>query len=229
MSDQAVAVRTAPQPPVVPGNLAAEFAGYIDGWTPAKTLPAPVVDAARELAGQFEAYLAPASPELVELWMRQLRKGTATIAEEDFKHRLDAVLMASGDLPAWVWCKEALRECLRSPACRFFPSAADLDGLLRPRAKAARHAAWLAQQAAKARVAADAFDATKAVPAGLLPSLAAELRMPAGGVSGPSSMPFQPAPPGRAPGSNIPARPLPPEVRAALRRDPNLRVSMAGE
>jgi hypothetical protein len=148
---QAVTVRAAAPPtPVISPKLAHGLVDFAATWTPANRYAAALVDEAKAALPALEAHLTPAPANLIETWLRHLRQGTAAISEPDFKQRLAAIQLASGDLPAWVWCMDALRDALRNPLCRFFPSAADIDGMLRPRASAALNRAWQCRRLAAA-------------------------------------------------------------------------------
>ena len=144
MSDNAVAVRKAPEPSKALAEVMAQqsFAGDSSGlgyeWY--RSQPAAIVAEAKALLPAMERFLAPpANGNAADRWLRRLRGATVAITDLEFKARFEAVSLASGDLPAWVWTDDALREACRT--FKFFPTSSEVDGLLRPRMRQANLAA----------------------------------------------------------------------------------------
>jgi hypothetical protein len=144
----ALAVQTAPQAPTLPAALAGSIATFGGIDAALRRAPAVVVAQAIDAVPALESYCQPAPSSLIQIWLRTLRKSTAAITDQDFNGRVEAVELVCGDLPGWVWCKDSLRAAMQS--CVFFPTAADVDGMLRPRARADRHRLWVARQLAAA-------------------------------------------------------------------------------
>jgi len=104
-----------------PAELAQKLATF-DGMDLVRgTVPAIVVQQARQYLAVLERYHAPANPARIEMWCYKLRGGTAPISDRDFAQRLEAITEDCGDLPAWVWNRETLRLVRR--ANEFFPTS----------------------------------------------------------------------------------------------------------
>lgn len=104
-----------------PAELAQKLATF-DGMDLVRgTVPAIVVQQARQYLAVLERYHAPANPARVEMWCYKLRGGTAPISDRDFAQRLEAITEDCADLPAWVWSSDTLRIVRRSN--EFFPTS----------------------------------------------------------------------------------------------------------
>lgn len=88
--------------------------------------------AAASALPQFEHACRAPDPSVVVAWLSQLAAAVGNSpSPEDFRERANVVVGALADLPACVWTSQTLAEASRS--FRFWPSVAELDGLLRPR------------------------------------------------------------------------------------------------
>ena len=148
MSDKALAIRKPPEPSkslalVIAQHDAAAGVGY--EWFRAQ--PAAIVAEAKALLPAMERFLAPPSDAKgADRWLRRLRGACIAITDFEYAGRLEAIGLSSGDLPAWAWNDDALREACRM--FKFFPTAAEVDALVRPVARRANMLAmrlkWLA-------------------------------------------------------------------------------------
>jgi hypothetical protein len=134
--------------PAMPPVLVAAVESYGGMDSVLRRAPIAVIEAAQDCLPALESYIAPAPPLFIERWLRKLRGACAEISEDTFKARMEAVKLASGDLPGFVWSNEALIAAMRSET--FFPTAKQVDDMLRPRAGRARHAAWATRALAAA-------------------------------------------------------------------------------
>ena len=126
----ALALPEAKAPPALSNDLSYAIDNFEPMALIKRSIPAPTIHEARDALAALSQYHAPAQPALIELWLRKLRTGTAPIAEEDFEARLEALLAAAADFPAWVWSFETLRTGWRN--WKFFPTAAEIYELLAP-------------------------------------------------------------------------------------------------
>lgn len=91
------------------------------------------ISEAARLLPAFESALAPATSATVREWLKPLLLSVANApSQEDFGKRAAAIAMACGDFPAGVWNSGTARAAMK--AFKFFPSAAEVCGLLQPHA-----------------------------------------------------------------------------------------------
>jgi len=124
-----------PMPPDLARHVAAvaEPSRY-DGLVVAQDAPRWHAAAGAALAA-YEAMLHTPDPRAILAWMTRLARGVRNPpAEADFRARCAAVAEACADLPTAVWTAATLTEAQRTMP--WWPSVADVDAFLRPKAEA---------------------------------------------------------------------------------------------
>lgn len=120
-------------------NELRETLDKMDFWTNRK--PKALVDEARKILPQLQAFLAPSSQEKLskEIWKfaEVLNAGVANpLSGEALEVRCVAVEIACDGLPEICWSRETYRAALKR--FKFFPSASEIVGLLEEQCASAK-------------------------------------------------------------------------------------------
>lgn len=131
--------------------------------------PAALIGEAKAALFEMDRRMLPAHPDSIEKWLIHLRAAYGIMTPPEFNAKLTAILLTSGDLPAWIWSKAALRDAMLEFS-RFFPTAGELDKLLRPRCEDMSHTRfWLKHVAQSREKQPVAPEETVALPRSALP------------------------------------------------------------